>query len=39
VDGVQAEDNVVVLELVDEHGDGVKLVILIRVHGSGSGGS
>ena len=32
VDGVEAEDNVVVLELVNQHSDGVKLVILICVH-------
>lgn len=29
---IEAENNVVVLELVDEHGDGVELVVLICVH-------
>jgi hypothetical protein len=36
VDGVQAQDDIVVLQFVDEHGDWVELVVLVRFHGGRS---
>jgi hypothetical protein len=36
VNGVQAQDDIVVLQFVDEHGDWVELVVLVRFHGGRS---
>lgn len=36
MDGIQAQDDIVVLQFVDEHGDWVELVVLICVHGGRS---
>lgn len=32
MDGVQSQNDIVVLQFVDEHGDWVELVVLIRFH-------
>lgn len=30
MDGIETEQNIVVLELIDKHGDGVELVVGVR---------
>lgn len=36
MNGIQSQDDIVVLQFIDEHGDWVELVVLIRFHGGRS---